>query len=89
MLDVNLTGAFLRAQEAAREMNRAKGGVILNIASAYAVVAAPNRTAYCATKAAVAMLSKVLVSNRVGAGRPARKCHCSRLNEAATRSREQ
>jgi hypothetical protein len=30
VLDVNLTGVFLCAQEAAREMIRAKGGVILN-----------------------------------------------------------
>jgi NAD(P)-dependent dehydrogenase (short-subunit alcohol dehydrogenase family) len=60
VLDVNLTGVFLCAQEAAREMIRAKAGVILNIASAYGVVAAPKRAAYCATKAAVAMLTKVL-----------------------------
>jgi len=60
VLDVNLTGVFLCAQEAAREMIRVKAGVILNIASAYGVVAAPKRAAYCATKAAVAMLTKVL-----------------------------
>jgi NAD(P)-dependent dehydrogenase (short-subunit alcohol dehydrogenase family) len=60
VLDVNLTGVFLCAQEAACEMIRAKSGVILNIASAFAVVAAPNPAAYCATKAAVAMLTKVL-----------------------------
>jgi len=60
VLDVNLTGVFLCAQEAAREMIRVKAGMILNIASAYGVVAAPKRAAYCATKAAVAMLTKVL-----------------------------
>jgi NAD(P)-dependent dehydrogenase (short-subunit alcohol dehydrogenase family) len=60
VLEVNLTGVFLCAQEAAREMIRVKAGVILNIASAYGVVAAPKRAAYCATKAAVAMLTKVL-----------------------------
>ena len=41
-------------------MIRAGRGVILNISSAYGIVAAPNRVAYCATKAAVAMMSKVL-----------------------------
>jgi len=60
VLDVNLTGVFLCAQEAARGMIRVKAGMILNIASAYGVVAAPKRAAYCATKAAVAMLTKVL-----------------------------
>jgi NAD(P)-dependent dehydrogenase (short-subunit alcohol dehydrogenase family) len=60
VLDINLTGVFLCAQEAARTMIRAGGGVIVNIASIYGLVAAPNRAAYCATKAAVAMLTKVL-----------------------------
>jgi NAD(P)-dependent dehydrogenase (short-subunit alcohol dehydrogenase family) len=60
VLDVNLTGVFVCAQEAARQMIRAGRGVILNISSAYGIVAAPNRVAYCATKAAVAMMSKVL-----------------------------
>jgi NAD(P)-dependent dehydrogenase (short-subunit alcohol dehydrogenase family) len=50
VLDVNLTGVFLCAQEAAREMIRAKAGVILNIASAYGVVAAPKRAAYCVAR---------------------------------------
>ena len=60
VLDINLTGVFLCTQEAARKMIRAGGGVIVNIASIYGLVAAPNRAAYCATKAAVAMLTKVL-----------------------------
>jgi NAD(P)-dependent dehydrogenase (short-subunit alcohol dehydrogenase family) len=60
VLDVNLTGVFVCAQEAARQMIRTGRGVILNISSAYGIVAAPNRVAYCATKAAVAMMSKVL-----------------------------
>jgi len=60
VLDVNLTGVFLCAQEAARHMVQAGRGVILNVSSIYGIVAAPNRAAYCATKAAVAMLSKAL-----------------------------
>jgi NAD(P)-dependent dehydrogenase (short-subunit alcohol dehydrogenase family) len=35
-------------------------GVILNTASMYGTVAAPERAAYCASKAAVVMLTKVL-----------------------------
>ena len=60
VLDINLTGVFLCTQEAARKMIRDGGGVIVNIASIYGLVAAPNRAAYCATKAAIAMLTKVL-----------------------------
>lgn len=58
-LDVNLTGVFLCAREAARHMC-GKDGVILNMSSMYGVVAAPNRLGYCATKSAVAMMSKAL-----------------------------
>ncbi|WP_087719393.1 SDR family NAD(P)-dependent oxidoreductase [Salinicola salarius] len=58
-LDVNLTGVFLCAREAARHM-RGSEGVILNMSSMYGVVAAPNRLGYCATKSAVAMMSKAL-----------------------------
>jgi NAD(P)-dependent dehydrogenase (short-subunit alcohol dehydrogenase family) len=43
-------------------------GVILNISSIYGIVAAPNRAAYCATKAAVAMLSKALAIDWAGLG---------------------
>jgi NAD(P)-dependent dehydrogenase (short-subunit alcohol dehydrogenase family) len=37
-----------------------RAGVIINTASMYGVVAAPNRAAYCASKAAVAMLTRSL-----------------------------
>lgn len=61
-VDVNLNGVFYCAQSAARGMLARGGGVILNMASMYGVVAAPERAAYCATKAAVAMLTKSLAS---------------------------
>ena len=57
---VNLTGTFLCAQQAGRRMTAQGGGVIVNLGSIYSVVAGPNRAAYCATKAAVANLTKVL-----------------------------
>ena len=57
-LDVNLTGAFLCAKAAAQRM--AGGGVIVNMASMYGQVAAPERLAYCVTKSGVAMMTKAL-----------------------------
>lgn len=59
-IDINLNGVFYCGQQAARIMVRQGSGVILNISSMYGVVAAPERAAYCATKAAVAMLTKVM-----------------------------
>ena len=44
------------------------GGVIVNLGSIYSVVAGPNRAAYCATKAAVANLTKVLAIEWAGRG---------------------
>lgn len=67
-LDVNLTGVFLCAQAAARRMVRAGAGVILNIASIYGLVAAPERVAYCASKGGVVMLTKALAVEWASAG---------------------
>lgn len=57
---VNLRGAFLCARAAGRRMVAQQRGVILNTASIYGVVAAPNRLAYCATKSAICMMTKAL-----------------------------
>jgi NAD(P)-dependent dehydrogenase (short-subunit alcohol dehydrogenase family) len=59
-IDINLTGVFICAQAAGRRMIAQRRGVILNTASMYGVVAAPERAAYCASKAAVVSLTKVL-----------------------------
>lgn len=59
-LDINLTGVFLCCQAAARRMVPQCSGVIINISSIYGLVAAPDRLAYCATKSAVAMMTKGL-----------------------------
>lgn len=59
-VDVNLTGAFLCSQAAARQMVPRRSGVILNVASMYGVVGAPRRAAYCATKAAIVNLTRAL-----------------------------
>jgi NAD(P)-dependent dehydrogenase (short-subunit alcohol dehydrogenase family) len=67
-IDINLNGVFYCAQSAARRMLQQGAGVILNTASMYGVVAAPERAAYCASKAAVVMLTKVMAVEWARAG---------------------
>ncbi len=59
-VDINLTGVFLCAQAAGRRMVPRGAGCIINLASMYGVVAAPDRAAYCATKGAVVLLTETL-----------------------------
>ena len=59
-METNLSGTFYGCQAAARVMIPQGGGCIINISSIYGMVAAPGRVAYCATKAAANMLTKVL-----------------------------
>jgi NAD(P)-dependent dehydrogenase (short-subunit alcohol dehydrogenase family) len=59
-LDTDLSGVFFGCQCAARRMIPQGGGCIINITSVYGLVAAPGRAAYCASKAAGNMLTKVL-----------------------------
>ena len=61
-IDLNLTGAFLCAQEAARRMIPRRSGVIINIASILGETAIPYRAAYAATKHALNGLTKVLAT---------------------------
>lgn len=60
VVSVNQTGCFLCAQAAGTRMLEQGSGVIINLSSIYGLVAAPNRLAYGATKAAVAMMTKCL-----------------------------
>lgn len=60
IVDVNLTGAFLTAQAAARRMLRDGSGLILFTSSLYGTVGGADRAGYCATKAAVANLARAL-----------------------------
>jgi NAD(P)-dependent dehydrogenase (short-subunit alcohol dehydrogenase family) len=60
-LDVNGTSAFLGCRIAARELQSSgRGGAIVNVASTASIVAGEYGGAYCASKGAVAMLTKVL-----------------------------
>ena len=59
-LDVMATGTFLCARAFGSRMLERGEGVIVNISSINATVAFPQRLAYCAAKAAVEMMTKVL-----------------------------
>lgn len=61
VLDVNLKGAFLCGQVAAREMIRAgAGGVIVNIASVNSHIALADQSHYVASKGGLLMLTKAM-----------------------------
>ena len=59
VLDINLTGAFIATQEAARRMiARRAGGSIINISSVAQFAAQEGASAYCAGKAGLDGLTK-------------------------------
>jgi NAD(P)-dependent dehydrogenase (short-subunit alcohol dehydrogenase family) len=60
-LDVDLTGAFLCGQAAARRMVEAgKGGRIINVTSVHEHIPRAGSAAYCAAKGGLGMLTKVM-----------------------------
>jgi NAD(P)-dependent dehydrogenase (short-subunit alcohol dehydrogenase family) len=66
VLDVNLTGAFLFAQAAGREMLKRQYGRIINVASIaglYASVRGPHYAGYSATKAGLMGLTRELAAS--------------------------
>ncbi len=66
VIDVNLTGAFLFAQAAGREMLKREYGRIINIASIaglHAAVHGPHYAAYAATKAGLMGLTRELAAS--------------------------
>ncbi len=61
VMDVNLRGAFLVARQAASAMKASgKGGAIVNVASIAGLHPAGDLSAYCASKAGLIQLTKVL-----------------------------
>jgi NAD(P)-dependent dehydrogenase (short-subunit alcohol dehydrogenase family) len=60
VIDINLTGTWLVSQAAGRRMVPAGKGAIINISSVMGNGGAPQRTAYCASKAGVIGLTRSL-----------------------------
>lgn len=61
IIDVDLSGAFLCAQRAARHMVAAKnGGRIINVTSVHEHVPLRNSSAYCSAKGGLGLLTKVM-----------------------------
>jgi hypothetical protein len=61
VIDVDLTGAFLCAQEAARRMvDAGRGGRIVNVTSVHEHVPLRGSAAYCAAKGGLGLLTKVM-----------------------------
>jgi NAD(P)-dependent dehydrogenase (short-subunit alcohol dehydrogenase family) len=61
VLDINLNGAFLCAQRAARRMvDQGRGGRIVNVTSVHEHVPLREAAAYCAAKGGLGMLTKVM-----------------------------
>jgi len=61
LMDVNLRGAFFLTKEVGRAMIAARrGGCIVNIASTYALVGAPERSVYGISKAALVGMTRML-----------------------------
>ena len=60
VMDTNLKSVFRTCQVIGREMIRQRRGKIINIASIASFVSAHEVTAYCVSKAGVAMLTRAL-----------------------------
>ncbi|MET4805654.1 SDR family oxidoreductase [Limibacillus sp. MBR-115] len=68
IMAVNVKGVFLGCKYAVPVMEKQGGGVIVNTASTTAKVGIPDRAAYCATKGAVASLTRAMAIDHVAAG---------------------
>ncbi len=60
IIDVNVTGTWIASQACAHVMSENGGGSIVNVGSVYGLGGAPQRTAYCASKAAIVGLTQSL-----------------------------
>jgi 3(or 17)beta-hydroxysteroid dehydrogenase len=61
MMAVNVDGTFLGTKYCVQTMRRVgNGGSIINNASVYGLIAAPDESAYCAAKGAVVMFSRAV-----------------------------
>jgi len=60
VMDTNLKGLYLCSQTVGRKMMAQKHGNIINLASIRGIAASQERAAYCASKAGVIMLTRVM-----------------------------
>lgn len=67
IVDINFKGTFMMCKHLIPTISRSKGNII-NMASALGVVPEPSSPAYCATKAAVIMLTKCLAQEYASQG---------------------
>ena len=67
-LAVNLTGAFLMAQAVLRAMRPRRSGLIINVASQLAHVAAEGRGAYCVSKSGLLALTRAIALDHAAEG---------------------
>jgi meso-butanediol dehydrogenase / (S,S)-butanediol dehydrogenase / diacetyl reductase len=68
LMAVNVRGVFLCSKHAIPVMQANGGGSIVNTASVVASVGIANRAAYCASKGAVAALTRAMAVDHVGDG---------------------
>jgi meso-butanediol dehydrogenase/(S,S)-butanediol dehydrogenase/diacetyl reductase len=68
LMAVNVRGVYLCAKHAIPAMKRTGGGVIVNTASVVASIGIRNRAAYCASKGAVAALTRAIAIDHVAEG---------------------
>ena len=68
VLDVNVTGSFLCAREAAKVMLDAESGAIVNVSSIHGQVGMERMSAYSASKGAVDALTRTLALEWAGRG---------------------
>ena len=62
-IDVDLTGTFLCARAAARNMVERKQGAIINVASVFSYATATGNASYTAAKGAVVQLTKAMAAD--------------------------
>ncbi len=60
VININLRGAFICAQQAARQMAKAGGGAIVNISSVHQTIPAGGNAHYCTSKGGLEMLMKTM-----------------------------
>ena len=73
LMAVDVRGVFLCSKYAIPIMKTNGGGTIVNTASVVAAIGIGNRAAYCASKGAVAALTRAIAVDHVGDGIPLRR----------------